>query len=73
MIHDWKFNKHSLFDINSYLIIREYRQMDGLDFMPLTKKTVHESDQISKQSTSAAHFHTYNLVRNEELIPSVCA
>ena len=30
-----------------------------------------ESDQISKQNSLATHFYTYNLVRNEELIPSM--
>jgi len=39
--------------------------------MPLVKKTVHESDQISNQNTSATHFHTYKLDVNEELIPSL--
>jgi hypothetical protein len=32
---------------------------------------VHESDQISKQNTSATIFYKYNLVRKEELIPSL--
>ena len=45
--------------------------MKGLDFTPLMKKTVDESNQISKQNASAAHFYTYNLVRKEELIPSL--
>jgi hypothetical protein len=29
-----------------------------------------KSDQISKQNTSATHFYTYNLPRNQNLIPS---
>ena len=28
-----------------------------------------KSDQMSKLNTLATHFHTYNLVRKEELIP----
>ena len=53
------------------MAIKLTKHTKGLDFTPLIKKTVHESNQISKQHTSAAHFNTHNLVRKGELIPSL--
>ena len=34
--------------------------MKGLGLTPLLKKTIHESDQISKQNTSATLFFSSN-------------